>query len=326
MNLSKISLILKGTGMGIAEVIPGVSGGTIAFITGIYHELINCIKAFDIEMLTMIKKGQFKKAVEKINPGFLIWLMIGMVAGILIGILFISHMLETYPEVLWAAFFALILASIPYMIRSLKSPSWKLIPVFIVALLLAYMITRLTPVSASENYLYIFFGGMVAIVALVLPGISGSFILLLLGLYTLIIPTLKNFLSDPGYDEFKILSFFALGCIAGLVVFSRLVSAAFEIFHDTTVIAMTGFMIGSLNKIWPWRNPLTLLNKETGETIAFNTADHLASLGHEELKVLEETNVLPSEYVGDPHTTIVIVVFFVFTVLVFAMSRFAKKL
>jgi len=325
MNLSKISLILKGAGMGIAEVIPGVSGGTIAFITGIYHELLNCIKAFDIEMLTMIRQARFKEAFKKINPGFLIWLMIGMVAGILFGIFFISHMLESYPEVLWAAFFALILASIPYMIKSLKSPSWKLIPVFVLALLLAFIITRLTPVAASENYLYIFFGGTVAIVALVLPGISGSFILLLLGLYTLIIPTLKDFLSNPGLEEFKILAFFALGCITGLVGFSRLVSAAFEIFHDTTVIAMTGFMIGSLNKIWPWRNPVTLLNKETGETMPFDPAIHLSSVGQEEMKILEETNVLPTEYVGDPHTIMVILVFVVSSVLVLAMSRFAKK-
>ena len=263
MAKSKLGLILRGLGMGIAEVIPGVSGGTIAFITGIYEELIDSIKAVDLNLLKDLLRFDFRSVSSRLNLSFLIFLFVGMGLGLLFGIFFISHMLENNPELLWSAFFALILASIPLMVRTIKNFNIRCVLAIIVGTIVAYFITELSPVTASAESYYIFFGGTVAIVALILPGISGSFILLLLGLYTLIIPSLKNFISDPSMDDFKIIVVFALGCITGLLVFSRLISAAFKAYHDMTVALMSGFMLGSLNKIWPWRNPQEILLKDT---------------------------------------------------------------
>ena len=315
-------LILKGMGMGIAEVIPGVSGGTIAFITGIYNELLHSIKSIDGKFIRLLFSGQFKKALEKLNLSFLLYVFLGMLIGLLSGIFFITHLLETHPEYLWGTFFALILASVPLLLRSVQLKAIYFL-YMILAAVLAFYITGLTPISASPNLLYIFFGGTLAIVALVLPGISGSFILLLLGLYTLIVPTLKELISEPDFAKFKILAIFGLGCLVGLATFARLISAAFQKHKDVTIMIMSGFMLGSLNKIWPWRNPEVLLNKDTGQTEAF-TAD--TPWPSELFKVIQEKNVWPGEYFDNPHTTAVVICMVVTAVLVGIYASKAPKI
>ncbi len=312
-------------GMGIAEVIPGVSGGTIAFITGIYSELINSIKSFDLELMRKIFKGQFKQAAERINFSFLFFLFLGMLFGLLAGIFGISHMLENYPEILWSVFFALILLSVPIMLKQVNHFNLLNIFAFLISIFIAFVITSLSPVEASNSMFYIFIGGLIAIVALVLPGISGSFILLLLGLYTLIIPTLRHFLIEPNFDDFKIITVFALGCLTGLALFARLVSKAFEKYNDLTIMVMSGFMCGSLNKIWPWRNPEIILDKESGnfrnlgeENLDFN------ALTPDSFKILTESNVLPNDYFSDPHTSAVLISFLLTAVIMFTISRFMK--
>lgn len=327
MKHSTLALILRGAAMGVAEVIPGVSGGTIAFITGIYDRLIDSIKSFDLKFLNHLLKGQFRAAFKQIDLLFLVKLLSGMVLGILSGIFFISHLLETKPELLWSAFFALILASLPLMYRSLRHPHWIHLIYFLSGTVMAFLITSLTPVTASENGIYIFFGGMIAIVALVLPGISGSFILLLMGLYTLIIPTLKSFLSSPETSELWIILQFAAGCIIGLLVFSRIVSAAFKRYHDLTVAVMSGFMLGSLNKIWPWRNPEIILSKETGQKLDYNPELLTAADLHSgDYKLIYETNVWPSDYYEEPKLMAVLLVFFLSVLIVFALSKYARNL
>ena len=323
MNKEKLHLILKGMGMGIAEVIPGVSGGTIAFITGIYHDLLSSIKSFDVEFISLLSKAKFGKAIAKLNPSFLIFVMLGMVLGLGLGIFVVSHYLETQPEMLWGLFFALILGSLPLMYRSLKEIRLYYLAYFIVAIIVAYLITSLTPVDPPESKLYLFTGGMLAITALVLPGISGSFILLILGLYTLVIPTLKSFISAPSGEAFSVLLVFGAGCITGLILFSRLVSKAFEKHHDITVSIMSGFMIGSLNKIWPWRNPLVLLDKETGQQVSF--ADN-AMLTSDRFKLLSEQNVLPADYYQDPKLFLVLSAFVIVMILMGIYTRYAPRI
>ena len=323
---SKISLILKGAAMGIAEVIPGVSGGTIAFITGIYQDLIDTISGVDQNTIWDILKFRISKLWESLNGPFLLYLIIGMVGGILVGVFGVTKLLETYPEVLWALFFGLIVASIPLMFSQMHNKKWGYLIPFIVGALAAYAITSVSPAEGSTHLAYIFLAGTIAISAFVLPGISGSFILLLMGLYTVIIPTIRSFLESPELSELLIIGVFALGCLTGLAVFSRIVSAAFKNYHDTTIAIMSGFMFGSLNKIWPWRNPTSILNKETN---VFTTIDatniNSFSSSDEHIKIVKESNVLPADYFSDPCTIYVLLAFIVGIAIVGALSYSQKK-
>ena len=322
----KISLMLKGAAMGVAEVIPGVSGGTIAFITGIYEDLINSIKSVDQYVISDILKFRISKVWKAVNGPFLLNLIIGMVIGLLAGIVGVTKLLHSEPEILWALFFGLIVGSIPLMFSIIKKKSaFNVIP-FIVSAIAAYLITSISPAEGSTNLFYIFIAGIIAISAFVLPGISGSFILLLMGLYTVIIPTIKSFLESPELSEFILLSVFALGCLIGLALFSRLVSAAFKNYHDLTIAIMSGFMFGSLNKIWPWRNPTEILNKSDQSVTLVNdsnisTIDVMA----DDIKIIDESNVLPEAYFSDPQTTYVIIAFIVGILIVAGLAIVQKK-
>ncbi|MBT8228965.1 MAG: DUF368 domain-containing protein, partial [Bacteroidia bacterium] len=190
MKPGKTGLILRGLAMGIAEIIPGVSGGTIAFISGIYKDLLDAVTGLNMNALRMLFKGDFKGFSGSVKLPFLVFLGMGMAIGVVSGVFGITYLLDNYPEVIWALFFGLVLASVPYMLLQLKSGKGYHILIFLAGALFAWYITTLTPVSGHANLLYIFFGGTIAICALVLPGVSGSFMLLLLGLYSLVIPTL----------------------------------------------------------------------------------------------------------------------------------------
>lgn len=322
MNFSKLGLVLRGMAMGIAEVIPGVSGGTIAFITGIYKTLLDSIKAVDHNFLKLLFKFRLGEMWSRLNGNFLLWLFAGMIAGILIGVFGVTYLLEHYPEVLWGLFFGLILASVPLMLSQMKEKTGISIVLFILGAFIAYAITSLSPSEGSTNYMYVFVAGVIAISALVLPGISGSFILLLMGLYTTIIPTLKSFLKTQDFSDFSLLAVFGLGCITGLVVFSRIVSAAFEKYHDPTIALLSGFMLGSLNKIWPWRNPLTILNKDNGSFISLdrtNISEY--NFLDEGIKIVKENNVFPADYFFDSRLPMVIIAFILGLILIFLLSR-----
>jgi putative membrane protein len=309
-NHSKVGLILRGAAMGVAEVIPGVSGGTIAFITGIYQDLIKSVSSVDHTTVADLFRFRISKIWNEINGPFLLYLIIGMVIGVISGVFGVTKLLESSPEILWGFFFGLIVASIPLMFGQMKNRTMVHVIPFLICAIIAYMVTSISPAESSSNYLYIFFAGMIAISAFVLPGISGSFILLLMGLYTVIIPTIKSFLESPSNEEFIILTVFGLGCVAGLAVFSRIVSAAFKNYHDITIAAMTGFMFGSLNKIWPWRNPDILLDKDSGQYIEGESIQaYLNSATHDGFKIIRESNILPNGYHSDPITGYVIVAF-----------------
>ncbi|MEX2595404.1 MAG: DUF368 domain-containing protein [Salibacteraceae bacterium] len=258
---------LKGSAMGIAEVIPGVSGGTIAFITGIYERLLNVIKSIGPELWTAFRKDGLKGLWKTIDGIFLVSLLGGMVVGIVIGVFLITYLLEAYPLLVWSYFFGLILVSALFVARQVKQWNGMRIAAIALGAVVAYYITISTPSPENTSLYYVFFSGSIAVSALLLPGISGSFILLLMGMYTYIIPTIKSALKTFEPDQLLILVTFGSGMLVGLVIFSRFLSWTFKHFHDATLSILTGFLIGSLNKIWPWQQVIDTMTKPSGETI-----------------------------------------------------------
>ncbi len=292
MSMS-IATALKGAAMGVAEAIPGVSGGTIAFITGIYERLIAAIKAFDFEAVRLLLGFRLKELWEKIDGGFLASLLIGMVIGIGVSIFTITELLKVYPEYLWGFFFGLILASAIYIARTIKSWNLLKLVLLLVGIAIALLICRMSPVSGSENLIYIFACGAIAISALILPGVSGSFMLLILGMYTTVLGSVRGLLEDFQMAYLQVVIVFALGCLIGLILFSRVISWAYAKYEDELLALMTGFIIGSLYKIWPWRNPLSLMTDD-GEAI--NVPDGISHAQLEDYKILQEQLVTPGDY------------------------------
>ncbi len=317
MDSSKqyFSNILKGAAMGIAEVIPGVSGGTIAFITGIYEKLINTIKALGPELVSAFRKDGLSGAWRSLDGPFLATLLLGMLAGVVIGVFGVSHLLEHYPPMIWAFFFGLIIASAIYIAQQIgewRTGEWLAL---IAGTLVAYGITTITPAGGSEALPYVFLSGFIAISALILPGISGSFMLLLLGMYTFIISdTLKPALSSFASDKLLILAVFALGCLSSLATLSRLLSWLFRQYRSLTLATLTGFILGSLWKIWPWRNPVRWLEDSAGNII-------LDKDGITPKKVLVEANVWPGKYEGEPYVWAAVLLFVLGFVSVFLLER-----
>ncbi len=313
--LNSIKLALKGAAMGVAEVIPGVSGGTIAFITGIYERLIESIKSVDAQFLKYLGTGKLKRAWSHVDGPFLLTLVSGMAIGIVAGVFGVSNLMENHPEELWGFFFGLILASALYIGNQVGGWNASKILYFALGAALAYGITIISPVEGSSNPLYVFMCGVIAISALILPGVSGSFMLLLLGIYTVVIGTVKHFITTLDVSDLVIIGSFAAGCVVGLATFSRVLSWLFRNYHNETLALLTGVMIGSLNKIWPWRLP----NKWMLEDGTITTTEPSA----EEVKVLAEENVLPAEYtLADPNTAVVVTCMIIGFLIVFLFDRF----
>ncbi|EAR63064.1 DUF368 domain-containing protein [Neptuniibacter caesariensis] len=253
-------LSVKGMMMGAADAVPGVSGGTIAFMTGIYEELIHSLKQFGPKALMIFFKEGPVEAWKFVNGSFLLTL----VGGILLSLLTISHVvlywLAEYPELLWSFFFGLILASVWSVCRHIERWGSNSFTAFIIGTIFAYLVTSLSPTSIEATPLFIFLSGMVAICAMILPGISGSFILLLLGMYTPILGAIKNL-------ELFTLAIFAAGCAVGLLSFSRVLSWMFSSFKVTTLALLGGFLLGSLNKVWPWKYTTAYTINRHGEQV-----------------------------------------------------------
>lgn len=314
--------ILKGAAMGIAEVIPGVSGGTIAFITGIYEQLLDSIKAFKPSLLGTLKNEGFAKAWREINGKFLLTLLSGMALGVIVGVFGVTHLLENYPVLLWSFFFGLIIASAIYIGRQLTSWSFIEMGLLILGAVIAFGITMLAPTQGSTNLVFVFVAGAIAISALILPGISGSFILLLMGMYTIVIPTVKKALTTFDPSSLLFLIVFALGCLTGLLTFANLLSWTFKNYKNQTLALLTGFMIGSLNKIWPWRLPVKGLNEKDQ---IITSSEQLIALG-KEVKIIQEVNQLPWNFsAGEPFIFPALILMVIGFVSVFIIERFAVK-
>ena len=317
----KISLAVKGMAMGIAEVIPGVSGGTIAFITGIYETLLETIKnILGPEVWVTLRREGLGAAWQKANGPFLVFLMGGMAAGIIFGVFFITHLLENYPIQLWAFFFGLIIASAIYIGRQVERWAAAEAVALVVGTILAYLITVATPAEGSTALGAVFVAGIIAISALILPGISGSFMLLLMGMYTIIIPTVKEALKTLDPDKLLILGVFGAGCLIGLGTFSRVLSWTFKHYHNPTLATLTGFMLGSLNKIWPWRKPVLGLT-ETGELVDIQNGMIVD-------KVIKEINLTPGQYVlevGNSYLFTALLAMALGLAVVFVLERMGEK-
>lgn len=291
-----VATMMKGAAMGIAEVIPGVSGGTIAFISGIYEDLLRSIQSFDLPLLKMLWQKKFSDSWGKINGWFLMSLGSGMVAGIVFGILVITWLMAHYAEPLWGFFFGLVLASAWMIGKHIGHWDMSKVVALIAGLGTALLISIVSPAEGSTSPFYIFLAGMIAISAFILPGVSGSFMLLLMGMYTLIIPSLKSILIEQDIESMMIISIFAMGCIVGILSFSRVLNWLFAHYRDHTFVVLTGFLLGSLYKIWPWRNISNIIDKETGLTSSISSLAEYQTLDLEKIKILKESNVLPLDY------------------------------
>lgn len=241
-----ILLVLKGCAMGMADVVPGVSGGTIAFISGIYGELIESIRSFNTTALKLFCQCKFKEFWKHINGNFLFSVLLGIAIAIFSLARLMTYLLEYHPIEIWSFFFGLIVASVAFVAREIKK--WNLLSLIglLVGAALAYWITVASPTQTPNDWWFIVLSGAVAICAMILPGISGAFILLLLGKYQYILQAVTEF-------RIGTILLFCGGAAAGIISFSHLLSWLLRKHHDLTISLLMGFMIGSLNKVWPWK-------------------------------------------------------------------------
>jgi putative membrane protein len=262
--------------MGAADVVPGVSGGTIAFITGIYDELLRSIRSFDLRAVKIFFREGPIAFWNHINGRFLIVLFLGIITSIVTLARLIKYLLENEPILIWSFFFGLILASVIYIGRQIEKWNAGTVISLIAGTVIAFSITVVSPASGSESLWYIFISGMIAICAMILPGISGSFILLLLGSYATILGSvtgLSDALKAAESGEATLyavnLLIFMAGCVIGIALFARVLGFVLKKYRELTIAALTGFMLGSLNKVWPWKETLQYRINSSGEKVPF---------------------------------------------------------
>lgn len=247
--------------MGVADVIPGVSGGTIAFISGIYEELVHSINELDSTSIRLLSKFQFATFWKKINGNFLATVLGGVSTSLLLLSGVMWYLLKYYPIMTWSFFFGLILMSFPLILRKIKK--WKAGSVtgFLLGIVLTYLVTISSPVQSPDNVLIAFLAGATASCALVVPGVSGVFILLLIGKYQYVATALNEV-------NIFVIFVFTIGCLAGLIGASRLLTWALANYHQVVIALLSGFMLGALNKVWPWRKVLEYATNSKGDQIA----------------------------------------------------------
>lgn len=295
-------IMLKGMAMGAADVVPGVSGGTIAFISGIYEELLGSISNVNLKLLKTLQKEGFASAWRQINGNFLASLFVGIFISIVSLAKMISWLLIHHPILVWSFFFGLVLASIIYIAKQVTQ--WNLVSgiLLILGAILAYYITTLNPlVSEHSSMSFMFLAGAIAICAMILPGISGSFILVLLGAYKPVLAAVNN-------RDFTTITFVGLGAIIGLLTFSKVLKYLFENYKNYTLVVLTGFIIGSLNKIWPWKKVLTYRTNSHGEQVPFN-----------------ELSISPFSYDGNPQLMYATVLAIIGFGLILLLEKLAVK-
>lgn len=265
--------------MGAADTVPGVSGGTIAFITGIYEELITTLGKIDISLLRVWKQEGFSPMWKKLNGNFLVALLSGVGFSIFTLMRLARYLLENHPLAVWAFFFGLVLASIGYVAKQIKKWNGATLTALILSAVAAYFVTSFPALSNTDHsYPFLFMAGAIAVCAMILPGISGAYILLLLGAYEEITRAVSDF-------EIKKLLVTGAGIIVGIMSFSRLLKWLFSKYEQITLAALTGFIAGSLNKIWPWK-----------KVVDYQVIDN-------QLQILSEKSVWPGNYSGYPSLT-----------------------
>lgn len=293
---------LKGVAMGAADVVPGVSGGTIAFISGIYNELIESINAFNFKNLKLLKSDSFMAMFKTVNGSFLLSLFTGIAISVVSLAQLFKWLLETKPIFVWAFFFGLVLASVFFIGKQIKKWNVSNILLLIIGAVSAYYITIIPAINSSNSSpLFLILAGALAICAMILPGISGAFILLLLGVYKPALDAIHNF-------DIKKIALLGFGAIIGLLTFSRILKWLLDNYKNATLALLTGFVIGSLNKIWPWKKILQ------SEVI------------NDKIMILEEKSISPFQFEGDNHLFMAIILAFIgFTVILLLEKLGSKK-
>lgn len=251
-----ISVFLKGAAMGAANVIPGVSGGTVAFITGIYERLIFAIKALSGKGLKLLLKGKVKEFVAETDLLFLIWLGLGVVGSILTLAALLEYLFDHYEKLVWAFFFGLILASIYFVGKRVSRWSFSCIGLLLAGAAVAVAVSLMKPASENASIPYLVLCGIVAMASMIIPGLSGSFVLLLMGNYRLVMIESVSHLKSLESEAFAVLIPVGIGAVIGLVTLSRILAWVFKQFHDQAVALLTGFVAGSLMIIWPWKEAI----------------------------------------------------------------------
>lgn len=306
--------------MGAADVVPGVSGGTVAFITGIYEELLTSISNINLKALKVLKDDGVKAFWTHVNGWFFVSLLLGIGVSVVSLAKVANYLMDNHPVPLWSFFFGLVAASIFYVGKQVKERDAKAVVAFIVGTAIAFGVTMLPPLVGSDSLGLLFLAGMIAICAMILPGISGSFILLILGAYQTIMAAIDD-------KDFVIIGVVGAGAVVGLLSFSRALKWLFEKFESITIALLTGFLLGSLNKLWPWKHVEKIFVKHAGEP-------------KEEIVSLVEKNVMPGsfdtmiiegqEIVGyeaaDPQVAMAAICAVVGFALIFGIEFAAKKL
>ena len=302
--------------MGAADVVPGVSGGTIAFISGIYQELIDSINKIDLKTILSVRKNGIKATWAALNGNFLLALISGIFISILTFSKVITFLLDNHPILVWSFFFGLVLASILLIWKQITH--WKYYSLFALLLgtFVSYYITIAKPVASPDSLPYLFLSGFVAIIAMILPGVSGAFILLLMGSYQTVIGTINQFREGIASFNMEILGqamiklmTFAVGAILGLKLFSKILHWMFAHHKNTTLAVLIGFMIGSLNKIWPWKQVLETRLNSHGEVVPFL-----------------EKSILPQHFEENPQIIGAIVMVLFGFILIVGLEKIAAKL
>lgn len=295
-------LMAKGLCMGGADIIPGVSGGTVAFITGIYEDLLLAVRSVNARALGALARLDFTAALAEVHLRFLLPLMLG-VGTALVGLAGLMHwLLNEHPVPVWSLFLGLIGASIPVVGRKVEAWTGGTWAAFAAGAVGAWFVVGMIPVNTPDAPWFIFLCGMIAICAMILPGISGSFLLLILGKYAFVTGALRNPL-DAG--NLAVLGIFAAGAVVGLAGFSRLLSWLLARWHGLTVALLCGFMLGAMRKVWPW--------KETLETVVIRGKEH----------ILAEQNVLPASLDGE--VVLALILMAAGAVFVLALERLTRR-
>ncbi|WP_026950762.1 DUF368 domain-containing protein [Algoriphagus mannitolivorans] len=297
---------LKGMAMGAADIVPGVSGGSIALIAGIYQTLLDSINSFNLENLSLLKKLEVKKFYKAVNGSFLLSLLLGILTSVFALSKVITYLMSEHPIPLWSFFCGLILVSAFMILRDIKRWHLGVVLAVLLGTVLAFWVTNLPPTASPDAKWFVFVAGAIAICAMILPGISGSFILLILGKYETILQAVSE-------KDIFTLALFASGCVVGILSFSRLVAFLLRKFHSTTIGLLSGFMLGSVNELWPWKIVTAWRTSSSGEQKPFLTE-----------------NLWPTEYaeqVGNDPLILNALLAFLFGIgLVLGIERLATKL
>jgi putative membrane protein len=253
---------LKGMAMGAADIVPGVSGGTIALLTGIYERLIGGIKSVGWDTLVTLKQKGLKAAWQQMDGTFLLSILAGAATSIILLSKVLHHLIETQPIMLWSFFFGLVLASVAYVTKQVDQWNIGRVALLILGSIVAALISISPAATLDVTPLSLFFAGSIAICAMILPGISGSFILLLMGMYSVVIGAVKSF-------DLVSIGIFAGGCLVGIMLFSRVLSWLLQHYHNATMALLSGFMLGALVKLWPWKIVSLYRMNNAGEQVPF---------------------------------------------------------